>query len=73
MIIDEAHNLLDTIENIYSAEINGTQLEVASIKLKQYKDKYNTRFSAKNLLSLNQILYIVNKLLGNIDTAHIFQ
>lgn len=64
VIIDEAHNLLDTIEHIHSAEISGFQLKTALEKLKLYRDKYKSRFAARNLLQLNQIVYIVGKLAG---------
>ncbi|XP_077295198.1 ATP-dependent DNA helicase DDX11 [Arctopsyche grandis] len=64
VIIDEAHNLLDTIGHIHSAEVCGVQLKTAVDKLKLYRDKYKSRFAAKNLLQLNQVIYIVGKLFG---------
>ncbi|XP_067011549.2 ATP-dependent DNA helicase DDX11 isoform X2 [Anabrus simplex] len=61
IIIDEAHNLLDTIGHIHSSEITGYQLTHAYSQLTQYRDRYQARFSAINLLHLNQIIFIVGK------------
>lgn len=68
IIIDEAHNLLDTIEHIHSAEVSGFQLQTALDKLKNYRDKYSSRFAAKNLLYLNQLIFVVGKILGWLHT-----
>lgn len=64
MIIDEAHNLLEALAQMYSAEINCIQLEEAQQRLRGYKQKYSTRFSAQNLLSINQSLFIISKLIN---------
>lgn len=62
IIIDEAHNLLDAIANIHSAEITSDQLNQVFQHLTSYKMKYLDRFSSKNLLRLNQLLSIANRL-----------
>merc|ERR1740128_722431 len=59
VIIDEAHNLLETISGIHSTTISGTQLAVAYSQLSQYKTKYKTRLKASNLLYIKQISYIL--------------
>lgn len=56
VIIDEAHNLLDAIGNIYSCSISGYDLAASYSQLVQYKEKYSDRFSAINLLHINQVL-----------------
>lgn len=61
IIIDEAHNLLDTIASIHSAEITLDQLQQSHRQLIAYKAKYLTRFSTKNLLRLNQLISIANR------------
>ena len=43
VIIDEAHNLLDTISNIHSISISGSQLGLAYSQLNQYKERYSSR------------------------------
>lgn len=62
IIIDEAHNLLDTISNIHSAEISFGQLQRVHQHLNAYKEKYFARFSTKSLLRLNQLISIANRL-----------
>lgn len=61
IIIDEAHNLLDTIASIHSAEITAEQLQRVHQQLNAYKTKYLDRFSTKNLLRLNQLISIANR------------
>lgn len=61
IIIDEAHNLLDTIASIHSAEITLDQMQQSHRQLNAYKAKYLTRFSTKNLLRLNQLISIANR------------
>ncbi|XP_044729931.1 ATP-dependent DNA helicase DDX11 [Chrysoperla carnea] len=63
VIIDEAHNLLDTIGHIHSCVLSGQHLTHAHSQLIQYKEKYLNRFSAKNLLRLNQIIFIIERLI----------
>ncbi|XP_074621921.1 ATP-dependent DNA helicase DDX11-like isoform X1 [Acropora palmata] len=59
VIIDEAHNLIDTISSVYSVEITGSQISRAHSQLTQYQDRYRTRLKAKNLLYIQQLLYIL--------------
>lgn len=61
IIIDEAHNLLDTIASIHSAEISAEQLQRVHQQLTAYKTKYLDRFSVTNLLRLNQLISIANR------------
>lgn len=67
IIIDEAHNLLDTISSIYSSEVSLDQLQNSLKQLTCYKKKYVTRFSSKNLLYINQIIFVVKRLLKIIE------
>lgn len=61
VIIDEAHNLLDTIASIHSAEITADQLQRVHQQLSAYKTKYFDRFSTKNLLRLNQLISMASR------------
>lgn len=63
IIIDEAHNLLDTIVNIYSAALTLDQLQRAHQQLLSYKSKYFQRFSAKNLLKINQLIFVTGQMI----------
>ncbi|XP_062346969.1 ATP-dependent DNA helicase DDX11 isoform X1 [Cinclus cinclus] len=71
VIIDEAHNLIDTITCIHSAEVSGSQLCCAHSQLSQYKERYRKRLKAKNLMYIKQILYLLEKFVamlgGNVN------
>lgn len=73
IIIDEAHNLLETINNIHSVEVTGAQMCRAHSQLSQYEQRYRNRLKAKNLMYINQILFIlsrfVNYIGGKLDIA----
>ncbi|XP_060891263.1 ATP-dependent DNA helicase DDX11 isoform X1 [Labrus mixtus] len=62
LIIDEAHNLSDTLSCIHSAELNGAQLCRAHSQLTQYADRYRSRLKAKNLMYIKQILFVIEGL-----------
>jgi len=59
VIIDEAHNLLETISGIHSVTVMGSQLCSAYSQLSQYKLKYKMRLKASNLLYIKQILFVL--------------
>ncbi|XP_034541950.1 ATP-dependent DNA helicase DDX11 isoform X1 [Notolabrus celidotus] len=62
VIIDEAHNLSDTLSCIHSAELSGAQLCRAHSQLTQYSDRYKSRLKAKNLMYIKQILFVIEGL-----------
>ncbi|XP_072622351.1 ATP-dependent DNA helicase DDX11 isoform X4 [Vulpes vulpes] len=61
VVIDEAHNLIDTITGIHSVEVSGSQLCQAHSQLLQYMERYGKRLKAKNLMYIKQILYLLEK------------
>ncbi|NXS55263.1 DDX11 helicase, partial [Brachypteracias leptosomus] len=71
VIIDEAHNLIDTITCIHSAEVSGSQLCCAHSQLLQYMERYRKRLKAKNLMYIKQILYLLEQFVamlgGNVN------
>ncbi|XP_042324008.1 ATP-dependent DNA helicase DDX11 isoform X2 [Sceloporus undulatus] len=71
VIIDEAHNLIDTITCIYSAQVSGSQLCCAHSQLSQYLERYRKRLKAKNLMYIKQILFLLERFVavlgGNIN------
>lgn len=71
IIIDEAHNLIDTISNIHSAEIALGQLQCVHQHLNAYKEKYFARFSTKSLLRLNQLISIANRLIKRLTVQSV--
>ncbi|XP_073477770.1 ATP-dependent DNA helicase DDX11 isoform X2 [Aquarana catesbeiana] len=64
VIIDEAHNLIDTITGIYSSQVTGAQLCQAHSQLAQYMERYRSRLKAKNLMYIKQILFLLEKFVG---------
>ncbi|XP_062861295.1 ATP-dependent DNA helicase DDX11 [Trichomycterus rosablanca] len=62
VIIDEAHNLTDTITSLHSADVNGAQLCRAHSQLFQYCERYRSRLKAKNLMYIKQILFVLEGL-----------
>ncbi|XP_064405283.1 ATP-dependent DNA helicase DDX11-like isoform X2 [Halichondria panicea] len=68
VIIDEAHNLLDTITNVYSVEVNGLHVSKAFSQLSQYMQRYRSRLKAKNLMYINQLLHVLNCFLNTLGS-----
>ncbi|CAL8358727.1 unnamed protein product [Lota lota] len=62
LIIDEAHNLSDTLSCIHSAELTGAQFCRSFSQLRQYSERYKSRLKAKNLMYIKQILFILEGL-----------
>ncbi|KAM5169870.1 ATP-dependent DNA helicase DDX11 isoform 2-T3 [Mantella aurantiaca] len=77
VIIDEAHNLIDTITGMYSSHVNGAQFCQAHSQLAQYMERYRSRLKAKNLMYIKQILFLLEKFVsalgGNIRQNPNFQ
>lgn len=63
VIIDEAHNLLEALAQMHGSELNYPQLYYSLHSLKCYKQRYNTMFSAITLRILNQLIFVIQKLL----------
>ena len=62
VIIDEAHNLIDTITQINSVEISNLHVSQSLNQLNSYVDRYKSRLCAKNLLYCRQLINILNSL-----------
>ncbi|CAF0737627.1 unnamed protein product [Didymodactylos carnosus] len=68
VIIDEAHNLPDAVCTMHSTEITGTQLIESYGQLTRYYEKYKNRLTAKNLLSIKQLLDVQLKLIKTLTS-----
>ncbi|XP_077453402.1 ATP-dependent DNA helicase DDX11 [Stigmatopora argus] len=62
LIIDEAHNLSETLSCIHSAELSGAQLCRAHSQLSQYAERFRTRLKAKNVMYIKQVLFVIEGL-----------
>nr|XP_023012289.1 ATP-dependent DNA helicase DDX11 isoform X1 [Leptinotarsa decemlineata] len=69
VIIDEAHNLLEALAQMHNIDLNYNQVYHALHQMKSYKNKFSTRFSAKNLLMINQLIFVVNQLLQLLEKS----
>ena len=67
VIVDEAHNLLDTISSIYSVEISGGQLMDCLSQLTQYQLRYNSKLNARNMMHIKQLITILNSFIKYIQ------
>jgi chromosome transmission fidelity protein 1 len=83
VIIDEAHNLIETINNIHSIEIKGSHIIDSQTQLNQYLTKYYSRLSPKNIMHIKQIIYILNEFIKHLkvslndktndNTSHVYE
>lgn len=62
IIIDEAHNLIDTIAQIHSVEITEQHVSQANVQLENYITRYKRMFSAKNMMYLKQLSTVLTAL-----------
>ncbi|CAP35860.1 Protein CBR-CHL-1 [Caenorhabditis briggsae] len=63
IVLDEAHNVLTTINSLYSAEISEKSLSLALRLIREYNAKYKLRLKAKNLLYMKQLEQLTSKML----------
>ncbi|KAH8339558.1 hypothetical protein KR074_010998 [Drosophila pseudoananassae] len=69
VIVDEAHNLLDSVAQIHGVEITKVELEFARTEMIHYRDHYKKRFSSPTMLKINQLIFIAKILIEVMDTA----
>uniref|UniRef100_A0A914GVH9 Helicase ATP-binding domain-containing protein n=1 Tax=Globodera rostochiensis TaxID=31243 RepID=A0A914GVH9_GLORO len=55
LIVDEAHNLLQTLSSIHAVELSMAQLSVCSSLLHDYAERFRTRLSPRNLRHIRQL------------------
>ncbi|KNC86770.1 hypothetical protein SARC_01104 [Sphaeroforma arctica JP610] len=63
VIVDEAHNLIDTLLNVYSVHLDLQEVIRANGQLSRYFLKYKTRLSPSNITYIQQLLFIMKKLI----------
>ncbi|ETN71164.1 DEAD2 domain protein [Necator americanus] len=59
LVLDEAHNVLETLGSLYSAEVTSVSTTLALSLVREYIDIYRSRLKAKNLMYVKQILAVV--------------
>jgi len=60
VIIDEAHNLIDTVTEIHSTTVSLAQITRCRGALFSYFTKYQTRLKGKNVVYIRQLLNILD-------------
>ncbi|KAF8359408.1 chl-1, partial [Pristionchus pacificus] len=72
VIIDEAHNVIQTIGSLYTSELTLPTLTAALSLLRQYCDQFRLRLSARNLANIRLFITFVASLeafLRNVKSA----
>jgi len=62
VIIDEAHNLMDAVSNIYSVSVSLNQLQRSRAQLGVYLQKFRTRLKGKNRGYVTQTVRLIDSL-----------
>ena len=63
VVIDEAHNIIETINNVHSCQVSYVQVSQAVLQLGEYVEKYTTRLLPKNKAQIKQLLALLKKFL----------
>jgi chromosome transmission fidelity protein 1 len=61
ILIDEAHNLIETINQLHSAELSVPQIDAAAAAIAAYMRRYQTQLSGKNLYYINILSAVLAK------------
>eukprot|EP00667_Euglena_gracilis_P007085 EG_transcript_7149 len=66
VIIDEAHNIIETINAVHSREVTYVQLHQGVLQLEQYLDRYQNRLLPKNKAQIKQLIALLKKFLATL-------
>ncbi|KAH7447640.1 hypothetical protein KP509_01G114900 [Ceratopteris richardii] len=69
VVIDEAHNLVDSIGNMHSCQISATQLQQVEVLLNAYLGRFRERLGAGNRRYILTLLRLIKALLNRIASA----
>ena len=62
VVIDEAHNLMDTISNIHSISVTLQQLKLCRAQLGTYLQKFRNRLKGKNRVYVTQLVRLIDSI-----------
>ena len=62
VIIDEAHNLMDTISDLHSTQISRDQLMLGRRQLAVYLQKFRNRLKGKNRVYIAQLMRMIDSI-----------
>ena len=63
VIIDEAHNLIETVTSIHTVTLTYNQVRMSVSQLAAYLQKYKNRLLGKNIAYIRQIVHIIKAIL----------
>ena len=67
VVIDEAHNLIETINSIYSSEVSLSDLQTCQLGLTLYLRKFKQKLNPGNRVNLMKLLKLINVLIEYIN------
>ena len=70
LVIDEAHNLLDAINDSYGAKLSLAHVKCTFEQLNAYREAYERKLAPKNLLKLKQLTAVCAKLQSFLQKVH---
>ena len=68
MIVDEAHNLIETMKELHSASVSLAQLKRARHQVSFYLHKFQKMFKGKNRMYLAQLLRLLDSLRSYLES-----
>jgi len=71
VIIDEAHNLMDTISNIHSISVTLAQLKRCRYQLGIYLQKFRNKLKGKNRVYVAQVVRLIDSVSSYLETVAI--
>ena len=66
--MDEAHNLMDAISNLYSVTVSLSQLERSRAQLGIYLQKFRNKLKGKNRVYVAQVVRLIDSLITYLKT-----
>lgn len=63
VIFDEAHNVIDTINQLHSAEVTDSQFTIGQTAIESYLSRFRTLLHGKNLYYINVLHITIKRLL----------
>jgi chromosome transmission fidelity protein 1 len=69
VVIDEAHNLIDAVNEVHSASLTQASAKVLIKLFQGYLDKFLTRLSPANVVRLKQVVWVLKSFEGLMSKA----
>ncbi|KAL8780468.1 MAG: hypothetical protein Q9194_000898 [Teloschistes cf. exilis] len=67
VVVDEAHNLMDAITNIYSVVVTQDQLHRSRNQLRLYLQKFRNKLKGKNRIYVTQVVRVIDSIAQSLD------